>query len=125
MENKVKGLKFKVQFYDDKGDTPYTIDLQSSGAGVFYGTDKRIKEMINEANAEFDRFSTDTEAFQQWVEAEINNMIDFHFRPGGLMSKISEQERPTRAQVDTWGWRIEEPKVTKRTYPGVSRRGLA
>lgn len=116
MSNKTKGLKFKVQFYDNDGDKPYFLDLATKGAGIIVGTSDYIKQAIIETNVEFDRFTRDKEAFRKFVEKEVEQMIEFHFRPGGLMSKVSEEERPTIEQVRRWGWRVKDQRYVEQEY---------
>tara|TARA_B100000212_G_scaffold99788_1_gene73377 strand:+ start:115 stop:474 length:360 start_codon:yes stop_codon:yes gene_type:complete len=119
MSNKTKGLKFKVQFYDNDEDKPYYIKLGTRGSGIIYGTSDYIKQAIIETNVEFDRFTSDKEFFREYVEEEVEKMIQFHFRPGGLMSQIPEEERPTIEQVRRWGWRIEDPKYVEQEYKNL------
>ena len=116
MSNKTKGLKFKVQFYDNDGDKPYSLELATRGAGVIMGTSDYIKQAIIETNVEFDRFTSDKKFFREYVEKEVEQMIQFHFRPGGLMSKVSEEERPTIEQVRRWGWRVKDQTYVEREY---------
>ena len=51
MSNKTKGLKFRVQFYDNDGDKPYFLDLTTKGAGIIVGTSDYIKQAIIDTNA--------------------------------------------------------------------------
>ena len=61
-------------------------------------------------------FTSDKEAFRKFVEKEVEQMIEFHFRPGGLMSKVSEEERPTIEQVRRWGWRVKDQRYVEQEY---------
>ena len=116
MSNKTKGLKFKVQFYDNDEDKPYFIELGTRGSGIIYGTSDYIKQAIIEVNVEFNRFISDKKFFREYVEEEVEKMIQFHFRPGGLMSKVPEEERPTIEQVRSWGWRLEDQNYVELEY---------
>ena len=108
----VNGLKLKIQFYEimDEGieDKPLFIELETSGCGRFVGSDEQIKTMVKEANEEYELFRRDSHAFADWIMGRVNFYLEFYSRPGGLFSRIPEEERPNLEDIKSWGWRVDK-----------------
>ena len=108
----------KIQFYEvtDDGpkDTPLFMELSTKGCAMFVGSEEYIAQAIKDANIEYKLFSINPMAFSVWVQREVEHRLMFYLRPGGLISRIPEEDRPTREQIESWSWRIEDLETVTR-----------
>lgn len=109
----------KIQFYEDTNDgpkdTPLFMELSTKGCGYFVGSDEYIAQAIKDANIEYNLFRMNTTAFSVWVQREVEHRLMFYLRPGGLISRIPEENRPTREQIESWSYRIEDLETVTRS----------
>lgn len=108
----------KIQFYEDTSDgskdTPLFMNISTQGCGMFMGSEEYIAQAIEDANIEYDLFRKDATAFSAWVQRNVESQLMFYLRPGGLISRIPEEDRPTREQIESWSWRIEDLETVTR-----------
>jgi len=108
----------KIQFYenttDGPQDKPLFMEISTQGCGIFMGSQEYITQAIKDANNEYRLFSVNPSAFSAWVQRNVESQLMFYLRPGGLISRIPEEDRPTREQIESWSWRIEDLETVTR-----------
>ena len=108
----------KIQFYentvDGPLDKPLFMEISTQGCGMFMGSEKYIAQAIKDANTEYRLFSVDPSAFSAWVQRKVESQLMFYLRPGGLISRIPEESRPTPEQIASWHWRVEDLETVTR-----------
>tara|TARA_B100000287_G_scaffold310054_1_gene293304 strand:- start:12532 stop:12957 length:426 start_codon:yes stop_codon:yes gene_type:complete len=102
---------------EDLEETPLFFTLSTSGAGTLMGTDAYKIHHANRANKEFAEFATNQQKLIEWVNQESANTLKFYLRPGGLISRVTEDDRPTEEEVMSWVPIIEGMKVVGSCYP--------
>ena len=102
---------------EDLEETPLFFTIATSGAGTLMGTDEYKIHHANKANKEFAEFVTNQEKLIEWVNQESIHTRQFYLRPGGLISRIPEDERPTEQEVMSWIPIIEGVEVVGSCYP--------
>jgi len=108
----------KIQFYelttDGPKDTGLFMNISTQGCGIFMGSEENIAQAIKDANEEYELFRNDSVAFTKWVQRNVESQLMFYLRPGGLISRIPEEDRPTREQIESWSWRIDDLETVTR-----------
>lgn len=102
---------------EDLEETPLFFTLSTSGAGTLMGTDAYKIHHANKANKEFAEFATNQQKLIEWVNQESIHTRQFYLRPGGLISRIPEDERPTEQEVMSWIPIIEGVEIVGSCYP--------
>lgn len=82
--------------------TPLEFTLQTVGLGRMFGSRDYILRETLRAEQQFIEFTNDPSKLTEWVEKESIGRVQFYLRPGGLISRIPEDERPTREEVLSW-----------------------
>lgn len=98
-------------------ETPLTFTLSTSGVGTLSGSDEYKIYYANKANKEFAEFATNQQKLIEWVNQESINTRKFYLRPGGLISRIPEDKRPTEQEVMSWIPIVEGVKVVGSCCP--------
>lgn len=82
--------------------TPLEFTMQTLGLGRMFGDREFILRETLRAEQQFIEFTNDPSKLTEWVEKESKSQVQFYLRPGGLISRIPEDERPTREEVLSW-----------------------
>ena len=91
--------------------TPMFFTLQTSGLGHLFGDRNFILQETLRSEAQFLELSSDPAKLTAWVEKESKFQVQFYLRPGGLISSIPEDSRPTEQEVLSWVPVIEKLEV--------------
>ena len=82
--------------------TPLEFTMQTSGLGRMFGSRDYVLQETLRAEQQFIEFTKDPSKLTEWVEKESIGQVQFYLRPGGLISRIPEDDRPTREEVLSW-----------------------
>ena len=110
-------LAAKFLSRQDLEETPFEFTLSTSGVGHLMGTDEYKIDHANRANKEFAEFATNAQKLIEWVNRESIHTRQFYLRPGGLISRIPEDDRPTEKEVMGWVPIIEKIKIVSKNHP--------
>ena len=91
--------------------TPFSFNLSTSGGATFVGSREFILQETLKAEKQFLEMSQDPSKINAWVLEQSRYQVQFYLRPGGLISKVPEDERPTEQEVLTWVPIIEDIEV--------------
>lgn len=80
-----------------------------------FGDRNYILRATLKAEQQFLEFSKDPAKLTAWVEKESNDKLRFYLRPGGLISGIPEDSRPTQQEVLSWVPVIDKLEVDTRS----------
>ena len=95
--------------------TPLEFTLQTLGLGRLFGNRNYVLAATLKAEQQFLEFSKDPAKLTAWVEKESKDKVQFYLRPGGLISRIPEDSRPTEQEVLTWVPVIDKIEVDTRS----------
>ena len=91
--------------------TPFEFTLQTLGLGTLFGDREFILRETLKAEQQFIEFTKDPSKLTEWVNQQSIGQVQFYLRPGGLISRIPEDERPTREEVLSWTPVIDKLEV--------------
>lgn len=110
--SEINGLRVSLSFYQatDVGPRkkPLQITLETVGCGLTMGSPEYVESVRQRANEEYELFLGDSELFSEWINQELHSRMLFYFRPGGLINRIPDEERPTFDEVKSWFWTIDK-----------------
>ena len=95
--------------------TPMFFTLQTHGLGHLFGDRNYVLTETLKNEAQFLEFSKNPSKLTEWVEKESKHRVQFYLRPGGLISRIPENERPTREEVLSWTPIIDKLEVEENS----------
>lgn len=95
--------------------TPLEFTLQTLGLGRLFGDRNYVLTATLKAEQQFLEFSEDPAKLTAWVEKESKDKVQFYLRPGGLISRIPEDSRPTEQEVLSWVPVIDKLEVDTRS----------
>jgi len=95
--------------------TPLEFTLQTLGLGRLFGDRNYVLTATLKAEQQFLEFSKDPAKLTAWVEKESKDKVQFYLRPGGLISRIPEDSRPTQQEVLSWVPVIDKLEVDTRS----------